>query len=324
MIMTRTPFRISFAGGGSDLESFYQTGYGAVVSTSISRYMYLIVHPFYSGGIRLKYSQTEQVRHADQIQHPIVRESLRLLGITGGVEIASFADVPAGTGIGSSGSFTVGLLHALHTFQGQFVTKETLAREACRIEIDILGEPIGKQDQYAASYGGLNYIRFDADGSVTVDPIVCAPSLRQELGARLLLFDLGQTRNASSILSEQKDNMRNPSARQKVQELVRLADNLRDELRAGNLESLGEILHEGWMYKQELARSISSPYIEECYQAARRAGAKGGKLIGAGGGGFLLLYSRPECHDTIRKMLNLREVAVVLETEGSKVLFFDP
>ena len=208
MIITRTPFRVSFTGGGSDLREFYsKNGYGAVVSTAIQKYMYIVIHPYFQSKIRIKYSKTEDVATVDEIQHPIVKECLRKVQIGTGIEIASFADVPAGTGLGSSSSFTVGLLNALYAYKGKIVPKERIAREACEIEIDILKEPIGKQDQYAAAYGNINYIRFNRDETVDVSPILLTDASKQGLENNLCLYYIGGKRKAGGILHEQKKNI---------------------------------------------------------------------------------------------------------------------
>src|SRR3990170_4168248 len=228
MIITRTPFRVSFAGGGSDLREFYtRNGYGAVVSATINKYMYLVIHPYFHEKIRIKYSKTEDVSNIDDIQHPIVRECLKKLKIEKGVEIASFADVPAGTGLGSSSSFTVGLLNALYAYKGKVVSKERLAAEACEIEIDILGEPIGKQDQYAAAYGNINYIRFNRDETVDVSPILLTDASKQGLENNLCLYYIGGKRKAGGILHEQKKNISDNTIYQNLRTMTALSEELR-------------------------------------------------------------------------------------------------
>lgn len=321
MIMARAPFRMSFAGGGSDLKSFYEKGYGAVISTTIDKYMYIMIHPYFHDKIRIKYSRTEDVNEIDEIQHPLVKECLKVVGIKKGIEIASIADVPAGTGIGSSSTFTVCLLHALYTYKGKSVTKERLAKEACKIEIENVGEPIGKQDQYAASYGGLNYIRFNRDGTVFVEPIICRPEVKRHLERNLLIFYVGNERKASQILSKQKENMNEDDKYEKVKRMVNLAERLRVSLQRGSIRIFGEILHEGWRFKKELASNISNPMIDEYYRKALKAGAIGGKLLGAGGGGFLLFYCEPKHQNEVRKALHLRELKFRFDSEGSKIIY---
>ncbi len=324
MIMVRTPLRISFAGGGSDLKDFYlQNGYGAVLSTTINKYMYVMIHPYFHDKIRIKYSKTEDVDEIDKIQHPLVRECLRVVGIEKGIEIASIADVPAGTGVGSSSTFAICLLHALHAYNGNYVTKEQLAKEACRIEIDILKEPIGKQDQYAASYGGLNHIMFNRDETVFVEHMVIKSEIKKRLERNLLMFYVGGERKASMILSEQKENMKNEEKYKNVKKMVELTDKMKKSLNGGNIDGFGNILHEGWLYKKELTNNISSPLFDNYYQKALHAGAVGGKLLGAGGGGFFLFYCEQKYHNNLRSSLKLRELEFCFDSEGSKVLFMD-
>lgn len=329
MIIVRTPFRVSFVGGGSDLEEFYTRRKGAVVSTSINKYMYIMIHPYFYDKIRIKYSKTEDVNSIGEIQHPLVRECLRLVAISKGIEIASIADVPAGTGLGSSSAFTVGLLQALHTFTGKFVTKERLAQEACKIEIDILKEPIGKQDQYAVSYGGLNFIEFNKDGTTDVHPIPITKEVKNKLESRLSLFFVGNIRNSSDILREQRNKIENNDTYiNKIERMVVLAGALRQAFLQGKLDHFGEILHEAWMIKRGLSSQITSPLIDKYYAKARKAGAMGGKILGAGGGGFLLICSLPKYKAKIQKVLGLRKLDFGLDIEGTKVIstdnFYEP
>lgn len=321
MIMAKAPFRISFIGGGSDLESFYGREYGAVISTSINKYMYIMIHPYFHDKIRVKYSKTEDVEDIDELKHPLVRECLRLTGIEKGIEIASIADVPAGTGIGSSSTFTVCLLHALYTYKRKFVSKERLAKDACKLEINILKEPIGKQDQYAASYGGLNYIRFNRDETVFVEPIVWDSGLKRRLERNLLMFYVGNVRKASRILKEQKKNMSKEDKYEKIRKMVQLAEELRDSLNRGRIRAVGEIMHEGWLLKKELARGVSNSTFDHYYKTALKAGAVGGKLLGAGGGGFLLFYCEPKYQNMVRRSLNQRELKFRLDNEGAKIIY---
>ncbi len=324
MILAKTPFRISFAGGGSDLPEFYRRRRGTVVSTTIDKSMYIAIHPYFHDKIRIKYSRTEDVSDISEIDHPLVRECLRLLNIGCGMEIASFADVPAGTGMGSSSAFTVGLLHALHALAGRNVGPERLAEAACHVELERVAEPIGKQDQYASAYGGLNAIRFHPDESVEVQPLQCAPSTREELGSRLMLFYVGQERAASSILAEQSRNMADAEKFGMVARMAELAEELASELEKSRLDSFGAILDEGWQLKSRLARDITNDAIESNYRRAREAGAEGGKILGAGGGGFLLLYSKPEKQGQVREALgHLREMPFAMSTEGSRLLCND-
>ena len=324
MIISKTPLRMSFVGGGSDLPVFYRKHGGAVVSTAINRYVYVTVNRKFDDRIRLSYSKTEEAKSADHIKHPLVREAMRLLGITGGVEITSIADIPAkGTGLGSSSSFTVGLLHALHAFANRYASAEQLARESCDIELERCGEPIGKQDQYAAAYGGFNLIQFNPDDSVSVEPIICRRETMQRLQASILVFYTGLTRSASTLLAKQRDAVAAGQAKQKaLQKMVGLAHRLKAELQNNHLNAFGEIIHENWELKRTLSDGVSSDQIDRWYQTARKAGAIGGKLLGAGSGGFLMFYAPPERHEAIAAALaDLRQVQFNFEPQGSKIIF---
>ncbi len=326
MIITRTPLRISFAGGGSDLPAYYEQEPGAVVSTAIDKYIYINVNPKFDQKIRASYSITEIVDSVDKLRHELVREALRLLHISSGIEITSISDIPSkGTGLGSSSSYTVGLLNALYAYLGSMAGAERLAREACYIEIDRCGKPIGKQDQYIAAYGGLQYIRFNPDGSVFVDPIICAPETKRRLEQSLLLLYTGMTRKAGDILSEQSQETRQDNGkREALRRMVSLADQLRDALCRDEVEPVGEILHAGWMEKRKLASGISNGQIDGWYRRARSAGAIGGKLLGAGGGGFLLLFADPSLHRQISQALpELRPVPFHFCPQGSKVIYVE-
>ncbi|MBE9529219.1 MAG: GHMP kinase [Proteobacteria bacterium] len=320
MIISKTPFRVSFVGGGTDLAEFYSVEPGAVVSASIDRYMYICVNKRFDHTIRVSYSKTEIVETVDEIQHPIVKECLKLTGVEDSIEVTSVSDIPAGTGLGSSSSFTVGLLHALYAYKGIHVTPERLASEACRIEIDILKEPIGKQDQYIAAYGGLQFIRFNPDGTVYVDPILCTKEVKKELSENLMFFYTGVSRQASTILTEQK---KNTAAKMEHLKKVRdLTPVLRDVLTEGGaLTRFGKLLNEGWVLKKSFAEGISNAGIDESYARALEAGAVGGKLLGAGGGGFLLFYVEQQNQAGVREALkDLREVPFSFEPQGSKII----
>lgn len=322
MILVKTPFRISLIGGGTDLPEFYQrNGYGAVVSAAIDKYMYVMIHPYFHEKLRVKYSQTEDVDDVTQLKHPIVRECLKMMRVTSGVEIASIADIPAGLGLGSSSSFTVCLLHALYAHQGKYVTKSTLAEQACEIEIGRLGEPIGKQDQYASSFGGLNYIRFESDGLASVDSLTINSAVTSELTRRLMMFYVGAPRAAREILTEQRDNIVDRAKFAAARRLAELAGDMGRAIKGGKLGLVGEILHEGWQLKKELASRITTSEIDHIYDAARRAGAAGGKLLGAGAGGFMLFYCEPQFQADVRRCLPLRELPVHCDREGSKVIY---
>jgi D-glycero-alpha-D-manno-heptose-7-phosphate kinase len=309
---------MSFLGGGSDLKEFYNRSPGCVLSTTINKYMYIFVHPYFDNQIQIKYSKTELVDHIDEIEHPIVREVLKRFNLNG-IDINSIADIPAGTGLGSSSSYTVGLLHALYTYINQQVSTELLAQEACEIEIDILKEPIGKQDQYAAAYGGLNLIRFYPDGAVKVEPLKMEIKVYKQLQENLLLFYTGTTRSASDILNDQKQNMINE--RTKFDSLVRmteLVEQANNNLCNSDLEEFGKTLDENWKLKKSLSNKISNKDIDDLYAVAMKHGALGGKLLGAGGGGFFLFYCRKREQNNLRMALNkLKEVEFSFEDSGS-------
>lgn len=321
MIITRTPFRISFAGGGSDMASFYKKHGGCVLSTSINKYMYISVHPsFNRAEIVLKYSKTETKKSVNEIEHKYFRRILEKLNIDG-IEIVSTADVPAGTGLGSSSSFTVGVLHALYAYKGKYVSKEQLASEACDIEIRDLLNPIGKQDQYAASYGGLNFIKFYQDGDVSVHPIIMGVHARRKLEDNLMMFYTGQLHNASEILAEQRENVQIGEKEQNQIKMCELAEQLRDELQKDNIDAMGEILHQGWLLKKTLSGKISNSTIDGVYEKARKAGAAGGKLLGAGGGGFLLFYVEKEKQESVKKAVGLPQMPMLFDRQGSTVIY---
>ena len=324
MVGTRTPFRISFAGGGSDIRSFYTRHPGCVVSTAINKYMYILVHGYFDQKIQVKYSRTELVSTPAEIQHPIVRVALQQFDL-GGVDINSIADIPAGTGLGSSCSFTVGLLHALHAYTGKFASKDLLAQKACEIEIDILKDPIGKQDQYAAAHGGLNFITFHPDETVEVQPIIMPQGARARLAENLLMFFVGGTRSAGEILREQQANVANDRAKfEGVKQMTDLARQLRNSLVNGRVEDLGPILDENWRLKKTLSSAISGDAIDATYEKARQNGAGGGKLLGAGGGGFLLLYCEREHQERLRRSLApLRELKFTFDHFGTQVIYYE-
>lgn len=324
MIITRTPFRISFAGGGTDLPEFYRVEPGAVVSTAINKYMYVVVNQRFTDAIRVSYyAKTEIVDCVDEIKHPIVREALKLVGISKGIEIASIADVHAGAGLGSSASFTVGLLNALYAYQGILKPAEELAQEACHIEINVLGEPIGKQDQYIAAYGGFRYIQFNPDETVFTEPIIWSLKNREELIQNLLLLYTGDIREASSILKEQKENTLQGDKMDCLRKLRVMALELKERLNDdASADIFGETLHQGWMLKKQLASGISNDKIDECYEKAIGAGALGGKVLGAGGGGFMLLYCPKPKQPQVKKVLNyLPDLKFSFEPEGSKIIY---
>ena len=325
MIITKTPFRISFVGGGSDLEAFYSRSTGAVLSTSINKYMYISSHAYFEPDkLRVKYSQTETVSSVSEMTHPILRTALEMFEIKGGLELSSIADIPSGTGMGSSSSFTVGLLHNLHAHTHRYASKHQLAAEACELEINRLREPIGKQDQYAAAFGGLNVIEFHANGEVGVEPVYLSPEIYSALEGNLCLYYIGNQRSASSILSEQRKNTSADEKFNMLQEMVGLVYELRTALMKGNLGEFGRLMHENWLLKQNLASGISNPQISELYDLALKNGASGGKLLGAGGGGFMLFYCPKEKQTQLDEALKqVRRFPFKFEQEGSKLIHYD-
>lgn len=324
MIISRTPLRMSFVGGGSDLPVFYRKFGGAVVSTAINQFVYITVNKKFDEKIRVSYSKTEEARTVDRIQHPLVREAMKLLKINGGMEITSVADIPGrGSGLGSSSSFTVGLLHALHAYAERYASAEQLAREACEIEIERCGEPIGKQDQYAAAFGGLNYIRFNEDDSVSVEPILCKRETLRTIQDHILVFYTGITRSASDVLKHQQSAVASEKKKQSVmRKMVALAEQMKSELQRNRAGAFGEIIHEGWLLKKSLTSGISTDAIDDWYAKARKVGAVGGKLLGAGAGGFLMFYAPPEKHEAITQSLGkLRRMDFKFEPQGSRIIF---
>ena len=323
MIISRTPMRISFAGGGSDLAVYYKRGFGSVISTAINKYIFITVNKKFDDLIRVSYSKTEMVESIDQIEHNIIREALKIVGIERGIDIVYMGDIPlgsAGVGLGSSSSLAVGVLNALYAYTGKHVSAERLAQEACKIEIEILGNPIGKQDQYAAAYGGLNYLKFNSDESVFVDPVICRRETKENLNNKLLLFYTGIERISSNILNEQKQKINDNY--KYLNETVKLSDILRKSIIENEFHQVGEILHESWIYKKQFASSISNPEIDKNYEKAIDAGAVGGKILGAGGGGFLLFYCEEENQANVRKALShLKETPFRFEPQGAKIIY---
>jgi D-glycero-alpha-D-manno-heptose-7-phosphate kinase len=322
MIITRTPFRISFAGGGSDLPSFYHKEIGAVLSTSIDKYMYIVIHPFFDKSkIQLKYSKTELVSDVKDIQHPIIREVLKMNNLKG-VDINSIADIPTGTGMGSSSSFTVGLINAVRAFEGKFTGPQKLSEMACDIEIKKVGSPIGKQDQYAAAFGGLNFIEFFPDETVKVDKVLMSQTLKKKLEDDLILIYIGGKHNASSILSHQAKALSDESKFETQRKMVKLAYNLRDSLNSGHIEDFGMYLNEGWQLKKSLTNDISNNGIDSIYEKGIKAGALGGKLLGAGGAGFILFFCPKEKQERFRQeMVDFQEMSFHFDNYGSQVIY---
>jgi D-glycero-alpha-D-manno-heptose-7-phosphate kinase len=323
MIVSCAPFRVSFAGGGSDIAAFYRRQTGAVLSCSIAKYSFAVVHQYFNEQkYHLKYARSELVDTLDEIQHPLLREALRMHKVEPGIEISSVADIPSGTGLGSSSSFAVALLNALYAYRSVFASKERLAREACELEIEYLREPIGKQDQYAAAYGGINFIEFHPNDSVTVQPLILPPAMMSDLENRLMLFYTGDQRDARTLLSKQVDNMKSDAGKfGTMQRMVDLAYEMRDMLVAGDLDGFGHLLHRGWEMKRSLG-GISYPRVDDCYDRALAAGATGGKLAGAGGGGFLVLCCAPDKQTAVSDALSdLKRVPFHFDRAGARIAF---
>ena len=321
MIITKTPFRVSFCGGGSDMANFYEKYGGCVLSTSINKYCYISIHPYFNENqTLLKYSENELVDSPDQIRHRIFRQVLTDMGIHG-VEISSTADIPGGTGLGSSSTFTVGLLNSLNCYKGKFVSKDKLAKLACEVEIEKLGNPIGKQDQYGAALGGLNFIKFNQDGSVSHEPILMEGKTYKKLQKNLLMFYTGTTRSANTILAEQTKNITSDDKAKNLLKMCGLAKDMKVALENNDISSFGKILDEGWQLKKELASGIANPAIDEAYEIAMKNGALGGKLLGAGGGGFLLFYCEEEKQEQLKKAIGLKELDFSFERDGTSVIY---
>jgi D-glycero-alpha-D-manno-heptose-7-phosphate kinase len=324
MIVTRSPLRISLGGGGTDLPSYYRDHGGFIIAGAIDKYVYIALHQTFVEELILKYSQMETVRSVDEIQHPIIREALRLLEIDGrGLEIVSMADLPAGTGLGSSGSFTTALLKSLHTLKRHPITPRQLAEQACHIELDRLQEPIGKQDQYIAAFGGVTCFEFRRDGQVEVTPLRLDPETFYNLEDNLLLFFTGYSRSASAILKDQdtRSKQADPKMIDNLHDTKQLGYESREALECGNLHRFAELMHVHWERKRQRSGGMSNAKIDEWYQLARENGAIGGKLIGAGGGGFLMFYTEEKTR--LRRALTaagLREVRFRFELEGTTII----
>ncbi|MBM4436782.1 MAG: GHMP kinase [Actinobacteria bacterium] len=321
MIISQTPLRVSFFGGGTDFPAYFRAHGGAVLSAAIDKYVFVIVKERFDDDIYLNYSRKEIVASVDAIQHELVREAMRATGVTRGVEITTLADVPStGTGLGSSSSVLVGLLHALHAYRGRLVTSAQLAEDACRIEIEALGRPIGRQDQYIAAYGDLRLIDFGPGDAVRVTRVEASGETRARLAERLMLFFTDRTRDASTILADQQHNIPNRLA--DLHRLKAQAHAGAERLLAGDLDGFGASLDVAWQTKKALASGVTDQGIDTLYARARAAGALGGKITGAGGGGFLMLYAPPFAQDAVRAAMRpLRELPVRFEVDGSKVIF---
>ena len=322
MIISRTPFRVSFAGGGSDLPSFYRKSTGAVLSTSIDKYMYITIHPWFERGKTvLKYSKTEVVEAIEDIKHPIFREVLKMYNVHG-VDLSSIADIPSGTGLGSSSSFTVGLINAVRAYLGKASSGEKLGELACDVEINRVGSPIGKQDQYAAACGGLNFITFYGDETVNVEKIIMQPEKKQELEDNLLMVFVGGEHSANTILKSQSAAISDIKKFEAQKDMVKLAYNLRESLEHNNLDDFGRILHDNWLLKKSLTSGISNGIVDAIYNKGIEAGALGGKLLGAGGAGFILFYCPKEKQLEFReRMGSIKELNFKFDHYGSKIIY---
>ncbi len=322
MIITRTPLRISFCGGGTDLPSYFKENGGCVISTTINKYIYISINDSFDKKRNiLKYSDIEDNYNVNHIKHPIIRETMRRYDVSG-IELNSTSDIPSGTGMGSSSSFTVGIINGLRAYNNLASTKACLAEEACNLEINILKEDIGYQDQYAAAYGDLNYIEFKKTGETIVEPLPIEKEMKKKMSDNLLLFYLGGTRNASKIIHSYSNNT--SSLLQKKEKLCELTLKLKDELKKGNVEYLGKNLYEGWKIKKSFSQSVSNEEIDEAYETALDNGAVGGKLLGAGGSGFLLIYANPSEHKAIKTaMSRYPETSFDFESEGSSIIYND-
>jgi D-glycero-alpha-D-manno-heptose-7-phosphate kinase len=317
----QTPLRISFFGGGTDFPTFFMDEGGCVLSSAIDKYIFVTVKERFDKKLRIGYTQTEMVDDLDSIHHDLIRESLRLTGICEGVEVTTMGDIPSeGSGLGSSSTVTVGALHALYAYSGEIVSAEQLAREACGIEIDTLKKPIGIQDQYIAAYGGLRFIEFKQNGEVSVKKIKISADSRRTLNDNFLLFFTGVSRKADTVLQEQKNNIKDRMT--ELREIKQMAYDARAHIESEDFDSFGELLNQSWELKKRLSSTISNGRINEIYDAARRAGAIGGKVAGAGGGGFILLYVPYERQKSVRNALgDLQELPFRLESDGTKVIF---
>jgi len=321
LIIVQTPLRISFFGGGTDFPSFFMEEGGCVLSSAIDKYIFVTVKERFDKKLRIGYTQTEMVDCVDQIQHELIREALRVTGIHQSIEVTTMGDIPSeGSGLGSSSTVTVGALNALYAYSGEIVSAEKLAKEACDIEIGKLKKPIGIQDQYIAAYGNLRFFEFLPDGQVKVEKLNIDDDFRRALNDCFLLFFTGVSRRADTILTEQKNNIKDRMS--VLREIKQMAYEARKDLEDGNFDAFGSLMHESWESKKRLAGQISNGTLNDIYDTARRAGAIGGKIAGAGGGGFILLYAPYEKHQAIRRALNgLQELPFRLEPDGTKTIF---
>ena len=328
MIISKTTLRASFFGGGSDFKDYFEKstlGYGQVLSAALDMHVYITVNKKFDDKIRVVYNGNELVDNVDELKHNIIREALKLTGLTKGIEVIYMADIPlstAGIGLASSSALAVGVLNALHAYKGEYVTQEVLAKEACQIEIDLLGQRIGIQDQYAVSYGGFKRYRFLNDGTVNITPLIIDGKTRNSLYNNIMLFFTGNTRDSRKILSEQSDNIENK--RKMLDDLVLTVDKVYEELNKNNIDIVGSELNRTWQIKKSLSSGISNELIDNMYNAAISAGAIGGKILGAGGGGFMLLYVKDDKKAKVREALkDYREIPFKVDSEGSRIIFVD-
>ncbi len=325
MIISRAPVRLSMGGGGTDLKSYYETHGGFLMAAAINKYIYVMVNKRFYESIRLSYSKTEIVDNVNDIQHPIFREALKHAAVQRQVEIVSVADVPSQCGLGTSSAFTVALLNGLREYKRDHLTLDGLAEAACRIEVDVLAQPMGKQDQYAAAFGGFRAYHFNKDGTVTVEPVRISEERLIRLQNNILLFHLKKERQATSILRVQDDRVKlgDPRAVERLHRIKEIGARSREIFETGNLDDLGDLLHEHWLAKKGLSDCVSDPFIDEAYDAGRKAGATGGKVVGAGGGGFLLLYCPGDKTNLISALgrMGLKPLWFAFEPEGAKIIF---
>jgi len=327
MIISRSPVRITLGGGGTDLSSYYSKYGGALIAAAIDKYTLVTAHTRFDDDIKLNYSQTEQVKNVDDIKHNIFREGLRRLNIKKGIELTSLSDMPSSSGLGTSGSFTVAVINALHTYKKEFVSQRQLAEEACKIEIEILKEPIGKQDQYISAFGGITSLQFAKDGTVTVEPVKMSEEARDELHNNIMLFYTGISRSASNILKEQDEkSKKNEGATiDTLHEIKKIGLETKKALELGDVDKLGEYLDEHWNIKKRLSESISNKLIDECYNFAKKNGALGGKIMGAGGGGFFMFYHNGNNNEKTAFMKamskkDLKKMRFNFDFEGAKII----
>lgn len=328
MIISKTPLRASFFGGGTDFKDYYENsscGYGSVISTALNMYVYIMVCKRFDSKIRVCYTKNEFVDFVDQIKHNIIREALKIVGIENGIDIVYSADIPlssAGVGLASSSALAVGVLNALYTYKGEYASPEKLARMACEIEINRMGNPIGVQDQYACAYGGFRVYKFWADGKMSATPVRVPRENIKALQNNLMLYYTGLTRISSEILAEQKENIADKN--KILDQMLEMVDNAERSMEKGDLDQWGEMLDKAWHMKKSLASKISNSDIDFMYESAKNAGATGGKVLGAGGGGFLLLYVPDKNKESVRKALkDYKEVDFEFENEGSRIIFME-